>query len=130
MDFEGEPLRSLSERQLKRSPLRDVAGMLRSLHYAAFQQLKQDAGLRPEDIPFLEDWAQNWYRHVASVYLNSYLKEMEGSNLVPKDSEQIKILLEAFLLDKAFYEVNYEMLNRPEWISIPLRGIEEILESS
>ncbi len=128
LDFEGEPARPLSERKLKRSALRDVAGMMRSFQYAAYSALWQPA-MRAEDIPFLERWADVWYRQMSSIYLQSYLKATAGAKFIPQKTEDLQILLEAYLLDKAVYEVGYELNNRPDWVVIPIRGIKHILKS-
>jgi maltose alpha-D-glucosyltransferase/alpha-amylase len=130
-DFEGEPARSLSERRLKRSPLRDVAGMIRSFHYAAHTALMRYAPLLPkpeDDLPVLQHWAQYWYTWVSVEFLNTYLDIVRQVGLVSENPEHSKILLEAFLLDKAFYEVSYELNNRPEWLKIPLQGIFQLLQ--
>ena len=129
LDFEGEPARPLSERKLKRSALRDVAGMMRSFQYAAYSALWQPA-MRPEDIPFLERWADLWYRQMASVFLQSYLKATRGASFIPQREADLQVLLEAYLLDKAVYEVGYELNNRPAWVVIPIRGIKHILQIS
>ena len=127
LDFEGEPARPLSERKLKRSALRDVAGMMRSFQYAAYSALWQPA-MRPEDIRFLERWADIWYREMSSVFLQSYLDATEGASFIPQDDAEFQILLEAYLLDKAVYEVGYELNHRPGWVVIPIRGIKHILQ--
>jgi maltose alpha-D-glucosyltransferase/alpha-amylase len=126
LDFEGEPARPLSERKLKRSALRDVAGMMRSFQYAAYSALWQPA-MRPEDIPFLERWADLWYRQMSSVFLQSYLQTTRGASFIPPRENDLEVLLEAYLLDKAVYEVGYELNNRPSWVVIPIRGIKHIL---
>jgi maltose alpha-D-glucosyltransferase/alpha-amylase len=132
IDFEGEPARSLSERRLKRSPLRDVAGMLRSFHYAAYSALIKHASLlsKPEDnLPLLQHWAQYWYTWVSVQFLNAYLDIMMQTGLLPGNPDQLKILLDAFLLDKALYEVGYELNNRPDWVRVPLQGILQLVEA-
>ncbi|PYJ21439.1 MAG: alpha-amylase, partial [Verrucomicrobia bacterium] len=129
LDFEGEPARALSERKLKRSALRDVAGMMRSFQYAAYSALWQPA-MRKEDVPFLERWADLWYRQMSIVFLQSYLKTTTGAIFIPKNSEDLQIMLEAYLLDKAVYEIGYELNNRPSWVVIPIRGIKHILKSA
>jgi maltose alpha-D-glucosyltransferase/alpha-amylase len=129
LDFEGEPARALSERKLKRSALRDVAGMMRSFQYAAYSALWQPA-MRTEDVPFLERWADLWYRQMSSMFLQSYLAATDGSEFIPSDENDFQILLEAYLLDKAVYEVGYELNNRPSWVVIPIRGIKHILGAS
>ena len=129
LDFEGEPARALGERKLKRSALRDVAGMMRSFQYAAYSALWQPA-MRTEDVPFLERWADLWYRQMSSVFLQSYLQTTAGAIFVPQNEDDLQILLEAYLLDKAVYEIGYELDNRPDWVVIPIRGIKHILKSA
>jgi len=126
-DFEGEPERALSERRLKYSPLRDVAAMIRSFHYAAYSALLQHASVRPEDIPVLEKWADLWYHYVSGIFLSSYLNTVKGAPLLPDDGAELENLLNALLLEKAVYELSYELNNRPDWVVIPIRGIKFIL---
>ena len=129
IDFEGEPAKSLSERKLKRSALRDVAGMLRSFHYAAHTALSvRGQTIRPEDVPFLEPWAEHWSNWIGSAYLQSYLKTAATALFVPDNRDDTETLLDAFLLEKAVYEVSYELNNRPNWLAIPLLGIRQILK--
>ncbi|MBI4219781.1 MAG: putative maltokinase, partial [Chloroflexi bacterium] len=131
IDFEGEPARPLSERRLKRSSLADVGGMVRSFHYAAFHTLHQRTAksVRTEQIPVLESWARHWYTWVAAAFLDGYLKALSGSPIVPVDPQHVQALLNANLIAKALYEVWYEFNNRPEWVRIPLRGVQEIIGS-
>jgi maltose alpha-D-glucosyltransferase/alpha-amylase len=129
LDFEGEPARALSERKLKRSALRDVSAMMRSFQYAAYSALWQRA-MRAEDVPFLERWADFWYRQMSSVFLQSYLQTTAGAMFVPQNSGDLQIMLEAYLLDKAVYEIGYELNNRPDWVVIPIRGVKHILKSA
>ena len=131
IDFEGEPARSLSERRIKRSPLRDVAGMIRSFHYAAHSALLRQASLalRPEDLPALEHWAQFWYVWVSSSFLMSYLNGVEQTRLLPDDPEQLRILLDAYRLEKAIYEIGYELNNRPDWLKVSLQGILQLMNA-
>ncbi|MCP8304289.1 MAG: maltose alpha-D-glucosyltransferase [archaeon] len=131
IDFEGEPARPLSERRLKRSPLRDVAGMIRSFHYAAYTPLlgPAPAALRPEDLPVLERWARFWYLWISATFLRGYLEIMAQTPLLPKDHEKLKVLLDAYLLEKAIYELGYELNNRPDWVRVPLHGILQLLEA-
>jgi maltose alpha-D-glucosyltransferase / alpha-amylase len=123
IDFEGEPVKSLSERRLKQSPLRDVAGMMRSFFYAPYAVLMQSSQVRAEDIPFLVPWAEAWYRYNAGVFLAAYEKSVAGSGLIPVEPAEAEVMLQTYLLDKAVYELGYELNNRPDWVSIPLRGI-------
>jgi maltose alpha-D-glucosyltransferase/alpha-amylase len=129
LDFEGEPARPLSDRKMKRSVLRDVAGMMRSFQYAAYAALWQQA-VRKEDVPFLERWADLWYRQTSSMFLQSYLHTTTGAMFIPKNSDDLQVMLEAYLLDKAVYEIGYELNNRPSWVLIPIRGIKHILQTA
>ena len=130
IDFEGEPARPLSERRLKRSALRDVAGMIRSFHYAAYGSLLQtDLGpnVREEDAVALDPWVQSWYRWVSAAYLRGYRDTTAGAEFLPSDDWEWATLLDAMLFHKAFYELGYELNNRPDWVRIPLRGIAQLL---
>jgi maltose alpha-D-glucosyltransferase / alpha-amylase len=130
IDFEGEPARSLEERRAKRSPLQDVAGMLRSFHYAAHTALsKRTSGnnFDPKLRKNLESWVCAWQLWVSAAFLNSYLKIAEGSRFLPSAQEERELLLKAFLLEKAVYELGYELNNRPEWVQLPLNGILDLL---
>jgi len=121
IDFEGEPARPLGERRLKRSPLKDVAGMLRSFHYAAFAPLMQNKITGENED--LEHWAKLWTYYVSKTFLAAYLEHIESSDIIPKDKEEINKLLSIYLLEKSVYEVGYEINNRPDWLAIPLKGI-------
>ncbi|MBL0743926.1 maltose alpha-D-glucosyltransferase [Chryseolinea lacunae] len=126
-DFEGEPARSFGERRLKRSPLRDVAGMIRSFHYAAYGSLFLDNQIRKEDYEKLIPYIDQWYHYVSGFFMKAYLETVNGSSFVPADKEDLNILMNTFLLEKAIYELNYEMNNRPDWLVIPMRGIQDII---
>jgi maltose alpha-D-glucosyltransferase/alpha-amylase len=127
LDFEGEPARSLSERRHKQSPLKDVAGMLRSFSYAAYAGLFAFTQRRPPnneaDARNLEAWARLWQNTVSTEFLSAY-RQFIGTNpqLLPKPP-LAHILLNAYLLEKALYELLYELNNRPAWVRIPLAGI-------
>ncbi|MFS8840762.1 maltose alpha-D-glucosyltransferase [Synechococcus sp. W55.2] len=130
IDFEGEPARSLGERRLKRCPLRDVAGMLRSFHYAVHTALRQqlESGLVCADhCPDMMRWAQFWHRWVCAVFLAEYLQVASQAAFLPRSLQEIEVLLDAYLLEKAIYELGYELNHRPEWVEIPLRGILQLL---
>lgn len=128
IDFEGEPARPISERRLKRCALRDVAGMLRSFHYAAYTALVQQVAVRDVDIPAVAPWADLWVEYMSRSFLQTYLATVDGASFMPKNSADLGVLLDAYLLDKAVYEVGYELNNRPEWLRVPLHGIRRILK--
>jgi maltose alpha-D-glucosyltransferase/alpha-amylase len=127
IDFEGEPARSFSERRLKRSPLRDVAGMIRSLHYAAYSMLFQMNFREEQQFSYYEKWAEAWFHYMSGFYIKSYLENTQGSAFLPESKDDLKILIQTFLLEKAIYELNYELNNRPDWIIIPIKGIKSIM---
>ena len=85
--------------------------------------------MRKEDVPFLETWANLWYRQISSVFLQSYSKTTAGTIFIPQNSDDLQIMLEAYLLDKAVYEIGYELNNRPTWVVIPIRGIKHIFRA-
>jgi trehalose synthase-fused probable maltokinase len=129
IDFEGEPARSLEERRKKRSPLQDVAGMLRSFHYAAYAPLlQQETGQRlDERVQALRPWAYYWQRWVSATFLKTYLEVSRNAQFIPQSREELALLLDLYLLDKAVYELGYELNNRPSWVRIPLEGISQLL---
>ncbi|MGH9692263.1 MAG: putative maltokinase [Candidatus Acidiferrales bacterium] len=132
IDFEGEPMRSLSERRIKRSPLQDVASMLRSFHYAAFAQLLAPLAesAPPKDFRALAPWANIWYKWVTARFLNTYLKNANSTAFLPPGRKEISAILKLYLLEKAIYELGYELNNRPAWVAIPLAGISGLLDQS
>lgn len=129
IDLEGEPARSLSERRLKYSAFRDVAGMIRSFHYAVYQKYLHYSEVRREDSSFIEAWLRPWYTYVSAAFLNAYLSTVDGAGFVPEDPGKLQRVLNIFILEKAVYEVGYEINNRPGWLMIPLAGIRFILET-
>jgi len=130
IDFEGEPLRPITERRIKRSALRDVAGMLRSFQYAAYVALmdRQQNSVTPGISEDMAHWAEFWQRWVGAEFLKSYLQNASGGNFIPESRSEIATLLGVLLLEKAVYELSYELNNRPDWVGIPLRGIRQLLE--
>jgi trehalose synthase-fused probable maltokinase len=130
IDFEGEPARSLVERRMKRSPLQDVAGMLRSFHYAAFAPLLTSLGEQATpagDVAHLGAWAESWNSWVSGRFLASYFRTAGEASYLPASREETQKLLELHLLEKAVYELGYELNNRPTWVGIPLQGISRLL---
>jgi trehalose synthase-fused probable maltokinase len=123
LDFEGEPLRPLAERRRKSSPLKDVAGMIRSLHYAAHAPLPRENDI-PDNSP-LKPWREAWYEWTCAIFLNGYLDTASGAAFLPATG--LEVLLDFFLLEKVFYELRYELNNRPDWVHIPLAGIVDII---
>ena len=127
IDFEGEPSRPLTERRIKRSPLRDVAGMLRSFNYAAVS-ITNRGNARLENLALLKPWAGYWSRWASVHYLQGYFEVTRKSVLLPKTTPELKVMLQVYLLEKAIYELAYELNNRPDWVHVPIDGILTLLE--
>ena len=123
IDFEGEPRRSLDQRRAKTSPLRDVAGMLRSIDYAAAAVLDPQGGAGQASNEGAVDRATLWREQTTRHYMEAYEAAVAGSPTHPDDPAFARALLDMFVLQKAAYEVSYELSNRPDWVAIPLRGL-------
>jgi maltose alpha-D-glucosyltransferase/alpha-amylase len=128
LDFEGEPARLLAERRQKQSPLKDVAGMLRSLSYAAYSGLDQFLAANPESAnsaasETMAAWAVFWQNSVSSEFLRTYRATIAANPALLPPAQQSQAMLGAYLLEKALYELLYELNNRPSWLRIPLAGI-------
>jgi maltose alpha-D-glucosyltransferase/alpha-amylase len=120
IDFEGEPGLSFTERRLKKSPLKDVAGMMRSFHYAAYGRILLNENYRRQDLKSLDQAAEQWQHYVSRFYLGAYIQRLgSGAGLSREDESLIRM----FLLEKAIYELGYELNARPDWVKIPLKGI-------
>ncbi|MDM9385675.1 maltose alpha-D-glucosyltransferase [Chlorogloeopsis sp. ULAP01] len=131
IDFEGDPKRPLSERRIKRSPLRDVASMLESFYYAsriALRNEKESGILRPDDLPTMEHWEQFFFCWSSAAFLKSYLTTSDHAAFLPKHPSELQVLLDAFLLEKAILELDYELKNRLTLVEIPLQRILELLQ--
>ena len=135
IDFEGEPGRTIGERRLKKSPLQDVAAMVRSFDYAVQSVLfglassrGRSAGLiRAEDSEILGAWATAWYDQVASEYVTGYVEQMADAGLLPPSEERLRVFLEVLILEQALHEIDLELTHRPEWLVVPLRGAVRLL---
>jgi 1,4-alpha-glucan branching enzyme len=128
LDFEGEPARTVEERRQKRSPLKDVVGMLRSFDYAAYAALFEFTRSRPEDFERIEPCARFWQAWTSAVFWREYHAVSARAPYLPGDPAALGLLLDAYTLDKILYELLYELNNRPDWVGIPLRGIEALIE--
>jgi maltose alpha-D-glucosyltransferase/alpha-amylase len=123
LDFEGEPARSLAERRTRHSPLKDVAGMLRSFSYAAWTGLLSHTYRRADDLSRLEPWARLWERSTIVAFLRAYRAAAGAAPCLPADGPAFETMLGAYVLDKTLYELAYELDNRPTWVRVPLRGL-------
>ncbi len=129
IDFEGEPARPLAERLRKQSPLQDVAGMLRSFHYAAYAPLlgaAPESTAAPLQLETFRPWAYFWKTWVSAVFLHSYFATAQSAPFLPRDRRESATILEAHLLEKAVYELGYELNNRPSWVRIPLSALVQL----
>jgi maltose alpha-D-glucosyltransferase/alpha-amylase len=125
LDFEGEPLRSIAERREKRLPLQDVAGMLRSVDYAIRFYLKQSISSK-EEHDMLEPWLRFWRQYMCRAFMYGYLMNTD-KNILPDAENDIRVITEILMLEKALYEVEYEISSRPDWVSIPLKGLSDLI---
>ncbi len=130
-NFDGPPGRPLSERRIKRSALRDVASMIRSLHYAAHAV---SFGYVPgvvkgrEQVARIDRWAEHWHEWVSAMFLQAYLETSQGMDFLPRTDSEMQILLRAHLIEKALLEIAYELEYRPEWVGIPVHGLSLLLK--
>lgn len=127
IDFEGEPARSLTARKLKYCPFKDIAGMLRSFHYAIYMGMFKNDAITGDTYEMILPWLEYWYDAVSRVYIKSYLETADGAVFVPEDQADIETLISVFTIEKAIYEADYEMNNRPDWLVIPLQGLKSII---
>ena len=126
IDFEGEPARSLAERREKQLALRDVAGMIRSFHYASCAAAVAIVGAH-ERLKAVNRAARAWYFWISTAFLGAYLRTAAGASFVPASTDAFARVLDACLLQKAIYELRYELNNRPDWIHLPLRALDDLL---
>jgi maltose alpha-D-glucosyltransferase/alpha-amylase len=128
IDFEGEPLRPIEDRRRKTSPLKDIAGMVRSFHYAETTAVRNVVEIQPASRETAARSAGQWRRESVAAFLGGYFETLGDCPSVPADAAENRALLDFFTLEKAIYEVAYELANRPSWVAIPLAGIVELLE--
>ena len=125
VDFEGEPSRPVAERRVKHSPLRDVAGMIRSFDYAAAVALREATAMRDEDRVYLQLYAYAWCRAASAAFTEAYFATVGDSGVVPPQGGQA--LLDLFTIEKALYEIRYELSSRPAWLAVPVQGLVRLL---
>jgi maltose alpha-D-glucosyltransferase/alpha-amylase len=130
IDFEGEPARPVAERSRKHSALRDAAGMLRSIDYAAHIAVDRFTRDRPQDRSTLQPFAGRWRTLTAQAFLEGYEEAVAGSGVFPQDNGNGQALIQLFTLEKALYEIRYELGSRPAWVTIPLEGLLDLLKDT
>jgi maltose alpha-D-glucosyltransferase/alpha-amylase len=128
IDFEGEPARPLAERLAKHCPIRDVAGVVRSLSYAAETARRKVKQEKPEAYAVMSIYTREWEKAARARFLQGYLETVAGCPSVPENRDLFNRILSLFCLEKALYEFSYELNNRPEWLEIPVTGLMECLE--
>jgi trehalose synthase-fused probable maltokinase len=129
IDFEGEPLRPIAERRSKFLAVKDVAGMARSFSYAAYSALFDVAGTDMDVATRLEANARWWQASATSAFVAGYREATRGALFAPTSDSDFTTILSAFIVEKAAYELRYELNHRPQWLRIPLRGMAEILDA-
>lgn len=132
IDFEGEPAKPLAERRAKCLPMVDLAGMIRSFHYAAHVALRTGEARRPHLPASLDlvSWMEHWYRTVRTAFLRGYRTTAGQAPFSPQSPDEFNLLLDVQMLDKAMYELTYELNNRPDWVGIPLTGLLHSMSAS
>lgn len=126
-DFGGDPNRTFSERRLKRSPLRDVASMIRSISNVAYEGFLKTTHVQPENLHTVLPFARLWAYHMVGFFMKAYLDTVKDSSFIPADKQDLKMMVETYMIEKALYDLNYELKNRPDWVLIPLRTIQTII---
>jgi len=130
IDFEGEPRRSIEDRRRKAPAARDVAGLIRSIDYSATAALERALKSAPDDHGKLARALEAWREHAAAAFMAAYRSSLTDTRLWPQSLEDADRLLDFFLLEKAFYEIEYELAHRPDWLRVPLAGTWRILSRS
>lgn len=127
LDFEGEPESTIRDRKVKQPPLKDVAGMFRSFHYAIYATIFNNKEKYPYEQEELFKAGEILYKYFVGVFLETYIEKAQSGNLNIGYNHEIDFLLKYCLLEKAVYELGYELNSRPRWAVIPLRGIQSIM---
>ncbi len=128
VDFSGDTRRSYSERRLKRSPLRDVASMLSSIYDVAYEAFLANRQIHPDEMQSLVPFIIMWTHYMTGFFMHAYLQSIEGSGFVPNDKKDMAVMIQTFMLESAVADLVEELNNRPDWVRIPLRVIQNILE--
>ncbi|MBC7408705.1 MAG: putative maltokinase [Arcicella sp.] len=127
IDFEGEPESTITDRKIKHSPLKDVAGMIRSYHYAISAKMFNDPATAKFDSARVQTAADRWYKLIQQTFMEKYLETFGNPHPLFKNNNEINFLMLIYLLEKAVYELGYEISYRPDWVKIPLKGIVSVI---
>lgn len=127
-DFGGDPERSFSDRRLKRSPLRDVAAMMRSIRYVANEGFMKTSQVPKEDIPGLLPFADLWAYYMRGFFLRAYLDTVQESAFIPKDKQDLQMMLETYMLERIVHDLKYELNHRPDWLRVPVRVLKALID--
>ncbi|MEL6140876.1 MAG: alpha-amylase family glycosyl hydrolase, partial [Bacteroidota bacterium] len=126
-NFDGDPDQAYSQRKLRRSPAKDIANMLRSFNYAAGLALKEQGSISEDALAYLREWLKTAYRCLAAEYLTAYRKATTGSRLLPQNEDDLKVLLDTFMIEKALQEIRYDLNYRLDQAGIAIRGLLDII---
>ena len=128
IDFEGEPRRSVADRRQKAPAARDVAGLIRSIDYSVTAALDRALKSTPDEKGNVSRALDGWREHSVAAFLDAYRRSLNSDpRLWPQSPQEADRLLDFFLLEKAFYEIEYELAHRPDWLRVPLAGTWRIL---
>ena len=127
-DFGGDPVKSFSDRRLKRSPLRDVAAMIRSFRYVCYEGFLKTTHAKNNDINTMLPYARLWAHHMTGFFLHAYFETVSESAFIPKDKGDLLMMLDTYLLEKSMYDLKFELAHRPEMVIVPMRTISSILD--
>ena len=129
LDFEGEPESTIRDRKVKQPPLKDIAGLFRSFHYAIYATIFNNIDLYKYDQEHLFEAGEIIYQYLKSVFMETYVTKVQAANLNIGYNQERIFLLKYSMLEKAVYELGYELNSRPQWAVIPLKGISNIINS-
>ena len=127
-DFGGDPARSYSERRLKRSPLRDVASMIRSFYYVTYEGFLNNNQVPAGETMRLLPFAEMWIHYMRGFFVKSYLETVQGSSFVPAQPDEQQLMIETYLLEMSVSSLTHELSHRPDWVRVPLQTIKSILD--
>ncbi|MGE5519897.1 MAG: alpha-amylase, partial [Candidatus Dadabacteria bacterium] len=128
-NYNGNPLRSYSERKLKRSPIRDLAGMIRSIYYVVYEGFLSNTQIRKEELTDLLPFADSWAHYITNFLLRGYYDTIQDKPFIPSDQSDRKIMIEAYIIENALHYLNYDLKTRPQKAIIPIRLIELMLDT-